>query len=402
MLLKLWRTASIWLRLTILLGVLVGVTTAVAGTTEATPSSPSLAVPITVQPIASGFDAPVALASTPVPVDQRLFVVEQGGIIRIMRPSGDVLGIPFLDISDRVISGGEQGLLGLAFHPNYVTNGYFYVNYTNLDGDTTISRFSVSPANRNRALPGSEAIILVVAQPFSNHNGGDLAFGPDGYLYIPLGDGGSGGDPLDNSQNLDSLLGKILRLDVDGGFPYAIPPDNPFVGLPGADEIWAYGYRNPWRFSFDRLTGDMYIGDVGQNDREEIDFEPAGSAGGGNYGWRCYEGSAPYNLSGCSLDPDDYIFPIHEYTHAEGCAVTGGYVYRGTRFPTLAGHYFFADYCSGIVWDLLPDGMGGWTLTDHGSVLGNPTAFGESSRGDLYVADASDGTIYLIGPATQR
>lgn len=402
MLPKLWKTASSWLRLTALVVVLVGVTASVALATGTTTTPPQPAVAITVQPIATGFDSPVDLASTSLLFDQRLFVVEQGGRIRIMRPSGQVLLLPFLNISDRISTGGERGLLGLAFHPDYADNGYFYVNYTNLSGDTTISRFTVSATNRNRADVNSEEILLVVDQPFSNHNGGDLAFGPDGYLYIPLGDGGSAGDPQDNSQDLDSLLGKVLRLDVDGGSPYAIPPDNPFVGLPGADEIWAYGYRNPWRFSFDRLTGDMYIGDVGQGDWEEIDFEAAGSPGGGNYGWRCYEGNHPYNLSGCSPDPADYIFPIHEYSHAEGCSVTGGYVYRGTRFPTLAGHYFFADYCTGSIWDLIPDGMGGWTLTAHGSLLGNPTTFGESSRGDLYVADASDGTVYLIGPATQR
>lgn len=372
---------------------------AAVATAAAQPGSPTVA--ISLAPRATGLNSPVDLAATPQASDRRLFIVEQGGRIRIMRPNGSLLFRPFLDIQDRVSSGSERGLLGLAFHPNYASNGYFYVNYTNLNGDTTIARFSVS-GSRNLADPNSEQILLVVDQPFANHNGGDLAFGPDGYLYIALGDGGSGGDPLNNSQNIDSLLGKILRIDVDNGSPYAIPPDNPFVGAPGADEIWAYGLRNPWRVSFDRQTGDFFIADVGQSAREEVDFQAAGSAGGQNYGWRCYEGNQPYNLSGCNPDPGVYDFPIHEYTHGEGCAITGGFVYRGAAYPTLSGHYFFADYCSGVIWDLLPDGMGGWTLTDHGALLSNPTTFGENARGELFVADAATGTVYAITAAPAR
>lgn len=374
-------------------------TVATISVAAAQPAAPSVAISLT--PRATGLNSPVDLAATPQAGDSRLFIVEQSGRIRIMRNSGSLLRRPFLDIQDRVSSGSERGLLGLAFHPDYAANGYFYVNYTNLSGDTTISRFSVS-GSRNLADPNSEQILLVVDQPFANHNGGDLAFGPDGYLYIALGDGGSGGDPLNNSQNIDSLLGKILRIDVDGGAPYAIPADNPFVGLPGADEIWAYGLRNPWRISFDRQTGDFFIADVGQSAREEIDFQAAGSAGGANYGWRCYEGTQAYNLSGCNPDPGVYDFPAHEYTHSEGCAITGGFVYRGALYPTLAGHYFFADYCSGTIWALLPDGMGGWTLTDHGALLSSPTTFGENAKGELFVADAASGTVYAVTAAPAR
>jgi glucose/arabinose dehydrogenase len=350
------------------------------------------ALEVALVPFASGLRAPVDIKHAG---DSRLFVVEQGGYIRIVQSNGSVLATPFLDINTQVSAGGEQGLLGLAFHPKYASNGFFYVNYTDTSGDTHVARFQVS-GNPDVANGGSELTILTVAQPFSNHNGGDLAFGPDGYLYIALGDGGGANDPGDRSQNGAEMLGKMLRIDVDGGSPYAIPAGNPFVGPDGIlDEIWAIGLRNPWRFSFDRSTGDLFIGDVGQGSFEEVDFQPASSTGGENYGWRCYEGNSAFNLTGCG-PIGDYTFPIHEYSHAEGCSITGGFVYRGAQFPALDGHYFFADFCGGNLWSLSPDGGGGWGLNDFGPRSINFSTFGEDSAGELYAADLSGGAIYRI------
>ncbi len=353
---------------------------------------------ITLVPLATGLKNPVDLAATPVSSDTRLFIVQKAGIVRIMRASGSLIRKPFLDIQDRINGKGERGLLGLVFHPNYATNGYFYVHYTNLDGSTRVSRFSVT-SNANIADPNSELILLTVPQPSDNHKGGDLAFGPDGYLYITMGDGGPNGDPAGNAQNINSLLGKILRLDVDQGSPYAIPPDNPFVGRPGADEIWAYGFRNPWRFSFDRLNGNLYIADVGEDSWEEVDFQPAGNPGGQNYGWRCYEGNHPFDLSGCDPNPGVYTFPIYEYGHNDGCSITGGFVYRGVNYPSLLGRYFFADHCSGVISDLASDGQGGWTLTNHGALMTRPMTFGENSQGELFVADPITRTVYMLQAA---
>ncbi len=347
-------------------------------------------------PFANGLSSPVDIKHAG---DSRLFVVEQGGYIRIVQSNGTVLGTPFLDINTQVSTGGEQGLLGLAFHPNYASNGFFYVNYTDTSGDTHVARFQVS-GNPDIANAASELTILTVAQPFSNHNGGDLAFGPDGYLYIAMGDGGAANDPGDRSQNPAEMLGKMLRIDVDSGSPYAIPPSNPFVGPDGIlDEIWAIGLRNPWRFSFDRSTGDLFIGDVGQGSFEEVDFQPASSTGGENYGWRCYEGNSAFNLTGCG-PIGDYTFPIHDYSHADGCSISGGFIYRGAQFPALDGHYFFADYCSGHLWSLSPDGIGGWDLNDFGTQGINFSAFGEDSAGELYAADISGGDIYRIQAST--
>lgn len=295
--------------------------------------------------------------------DDRLFVIEQGGRIRIVMSDGQVLPTPFLDIDARINSdANERGLLGLAFHPNYAENGYFYVNYSDNSGDTRLSRFSVSESDPNIADPDSEVILLTENQPFSNHNGGHVAFGPDGYLYTGLGDGGSGGDPDNYAQNRQTFLGKMLRIDVDNGDPYAIPPDNPFANDDFTlDEIWALGLRNPWRFSFDRETGDLWIGDVGQNAWEEIDFQPANSPGGENYGWRCYEGNTAYNLSQCG-GITDLTDPIHVYQNnfSTGCSVTGGYVYRGSEFPKLQGFYLYTDYCSGRIWTLFRNNDGEW------------------------------------------
>jgi glucose/arabinose dehydrogenase len=350
--------------------------------------------------------------STPVDIahagdgSNRLFLVEKAGRIRIYDLNSSTL-LPgyFLDIDAQVSDSGERGLLGLAFHPDYPSNGYFYVNYTDNAGDTHISRFTVS-ADPNVANAGSELDILTVGQPYSNHNGGDLEFGPDGYLYIPLGDGGDGGDPGNRSQNPQELLGKLLRIDVNsssGGNNYAIPPDNPFVGVQTPvdyrDEIWALGLRNPWRFSFDRQTGDIWIADVGQGAWEEVNFQAASSNGGENYGWRCYEGNHSYNTSGCG-PASNYDFPIFEYPHdpnTGGNSITGGYVYRGNDFPELQGWYIVADFTSDNFWLIRPDGIGGWDwhlITDVPSV-NDVVTFGEDEAGEMYVADLG-GQVYAI------
>lgn len=348
-------------------------------------------------PYASGFTRPVDIVNAG---DDRLFVVEQRGIIKIINGQGQVLATPFLNIDPRVNSGAnERGLLGLTFHPDYAENGYFYVNYTNNSGHTHISRFSVSADNPNVANPDSELTLFVINQPYSNHNAGDLNFGPDGYLYIGMGDGGSGGDPQNYSQNRLSLLGKMLRIDVDADSLYAIPPTNPFINTEGIrPEVWAIGLRNPWRFSFDRLTGDLWIGDVGQNEWEEIDFQRANSPGGENYGWRCYEGFEAYNTSGCG-PISDYTPPIHTYAtgSTQGCSVTGGYVYRGEAFPNLQGLYIYTDYCSGRIWTIRPDGQGGWINEQRLQATNQElSSFGEDLDGELYVSSLNTGNIYRV------
>jgi glucose/arabinose dehydrogenase len=329
--------------------------------------------------------------------DQRLFVVEQVGRIKILNKNGSVNESPFLDISTNVRNSGEQGLLGLAFHPNYKQNGYFFVNYINLDQNTVVARYQVSPTDSSLANPLSETILITITQPFANHNGGDLNFGPDGYLYISSGDGGSGGDPQNNSQNTTNLLGKILRIDVDNttaGLNYAIPTGNPFADGPGgnSDEIWSYGFRNPWRFSFDKLTGDMWIGDVGQNAYEEIDFEPAGSTAGINYGWRCFEGTHPYNTANCN---SSYTPPVFEYGHDQGCSLTGGYVYRGTDYPELSGKYLYVDFCSGKLWALKKYGNIWLNELIYQNGSRNFTTFGQDYRGELYIGTLN-GEVYKI------
>jgi len=342
---------------------------------------------------ATGFQQPVAVRHAG---DERLFVVQQNGIIRIIDGEGQTLPVPFMNIDPRVGSGSERGLLGLAFHPNYLENGYFYVNYTDNSGTTKISRFSVT-ANPNIADPDSEFVVMSINQPYSNHNGGDLHFGPDGYLYIGMGDGGSGGDPENRSQNPTSLLGKMLRIDVDNGSPYSIPESNPFFNSTStAQEIWALGVRNPWRFSFDRLTGDMWIGDVGQNVWEEVDFQPAASVGGENYGWRCYEGNVAYNTNGCG-PAGNYVAPVAVYNHSSGCSITGGYVYRGSEYPYLYGHYLYTDYCTGRIWSLYPNGAGGFTNVELANLTNNDfSGFGEDVNGELYITGLGTGIIYKI------
>jgi len=328
----------------------------------------------------------------------RKFIVSQAGTIQIWK--GDqLLPQPFLDISDRIspqaLGSGysERGLLGLAFHPHYAENGYFYVNYTDLDGNTVIARYQVS-SNPDQADPQSEVKLIQVQQPYPNHNGGMMVFGPDGYLYIGLGDGGSAGDPQGHAQSLDTLLGKILRIDVDGGTPYAIPPGNPFASVGSKPEIWAYGLRNPWRFSFDASTGDLYIGDVGQDQWEEIDFQAAGSPGGENYGWNFREATHSYQgtpSAGLSL-----VEPVAEYSHADGCSVTGGVVYRGVNLPEWQGVYVYGDYCSGRVWGLLRGPDGTWqsqVLFETGLSI---SSFGSDESGEIYLTALGQGQLYQL------
>jgi glucose/arabinose dehydrogenase len=335
--------------------------------------------------VAGGFTRPLLVTHAG---DDRLFVVEQTGRIKIIQ-NGAVLSTPFLNVSSLITtSGPEQGLLGLAFHPNYAQNGWFFINYTNTQGDTVVARYSVS-SNPNVANANSAVTVITVDQPFANHNGGHLAFGPDGYLYIGLGDGGSGGDPGNRAQNPQNLLGKILRINVNQ-LPYTIPPNNPFAGGGALPEIWALGLRNPWRFSFDRQTGDLYIADVGQNTWEEVNFQPAGSSGGENYGWNVYEGNVSFN--GGSLAGT--TFPVAVYNHGQGCSVTGGYVYRGFSAPGLEGAYLYGDFCSGIIWTMRPSGST-WQSTQFMDTNFSISSFGEDARGDLYVVNHG-GTVLRL------
>ncbi len=352
---------------------------------------------IQLQLLSDDFNSPVDIASAG---DDRLFVVEKRGIIKIVSKTGDIESTPFLNIDGRVNSGAsERGLLGLVFHPNYASNGYFFVNYTRSGGTTRISRFSVNADDPNVADPSSEKILLEIPQPQSNHNAGDINFGPDGMLYFGLGDGGGGGDPGDHSQTRNDLLGKMIRIDVDSGDPYQIPNDNPFVNDDFTlDEIWAIGLRNPWRFSFDRETGDMWIADVGQNAFEEIHLQPADSDGGENYGWRCYEGNSTFNTSGCP-GVSAFTMPVHVYAHrGNNCraSVTGGFVYRGQAYPSLKGKYIYGDYCTGEMWTLEPDGDNNWVNTEVTDIpFGNWSTFGEDNNGELYIANLN-GSIYRI------
>ncbi len=353
---------------------------------------------VSLQSFATGFTKPVDIKHAG---DSRLFIVEQDGVIKIVNSAGITNPTAFLDIDARVrSSGNEQGLLGLAFDPNYATNNRFYVNYINLSGDTVISRFTTS-ANPDVADDTSEEILLTVSQPYSNHNGGSLAFGNDGYLYIALGDGGSGGDPQNYAQNLQSHLGKILRIDVSGATSYTVPATNPFVGNPaGLDEIWSYGLRNPWKMSFDSDTGELWIGDVGQSNKEEINNVPIVNAGY-NFGWRCYEGNSTFNTSGCP-SVSTITFPVGEYNYGGSpfrCSITGGYRYRGSMYPDFQGLYFFADYCTNEIGTLTFSG-GSWNMTFNGPFSGNISTFGEDSSKELYAAGISNGTIYKIFDTT--
>jgi len=301
----------------------------------------------------------------------------------------------FMDISERIRSGGEQGLLGLVFHPDFESNGRFFVNYTHPRGDTVVSEFGLDAAGNGD--PNSERILLTIAQPYSNHNGGMIAFGSDGYLYIGMGDGGSGGDPHGYGQRLDTLLGKMLRIDVNSGDPYGIPADNPYAdGNGGLPEIWSSGLRNPWRFAFDRATGGMFIGDVGQNVREEINVEPAGE-GGRNYGWNIMEADRCYDQSSCNRQ--GLTLPAASYGRDDGsCSVTGGYVYRGSAFPDLYGGYVYSDYCSGVLWAFDAESAletGAANAVALGESGTSPSSFGEDEAGELYLV-GHGGAVYRL------
>jgi glucose/arabinose dehydrogenase len=349
------------------------------------------------QLIASGLSSPLYLTTAPGD-PSRLFIVEQTGAIRIFK-DGAVLPTPFLNISGEILVGGEQGLLGLAFDPDYPSNGRFVVHYSDQLGDTHVSLFNVS-SNPDSADPASERVILTADQPYDNHNGGQILFGPDGFLYLGLGDGGSANDPEGRAQSLGDLLGSILRVDVHSGTSYAIPPDNPFVGQAGIQpEIWSFGLRNPWRFSFDRATNDLYIADVGQNRFEEVDVASAssGNAKGVNFGWNIMEGA--HCLNGGSCDQTGLTPPTFEYDHSQGCSITGGYVYRGSAVTALQGLYIFGDYCSGWVRSFRYQNATATELTDWPTLRpgGSITSFGEDAAGELYVV-VQGGSVFKIVP----
>jgi glucose/arabinose dehydrogenase len=356
---------------------------------------------LALEKVADGLESPIGITNAG-DGSGRLFVNEQGGRVRVIEADGTLRPEPFLDISDRLVAGGERGFLGLAFHPGFEANGRLFVHYSRAgDGATVVSEIQARPDHQS-ADPGSERVLFTVAQPYVNHNGGQLAFGPDGYLYIGLGDGGAGGDPLGNGQNRRVLLGKILRIDIDGeaapGRAYGIPRDNPYAaegidpggGLP---EIWAYGLRNPWRFSFDPENGDLYIGDVGQSAYEEIDRAAGDSRGGENYGWNVMEGRHCYAAEAC--DQDDYVKPIAEYSRRFGCSVIGGFVYRGSDFPELQGIYVFADYCSGIMFALNPAAGPAEPRQLLETDL-SIAAFGTDEDGELYLVDRLGGTVQRV------
>ena len=361
------------------------------------PSGPPAGAGAGLQEVISGLNFPLYLTAPPGDM-ARLFVVEKTGGIRIVK-DGVLLPDPFLDLSTQVSSGSEQGLLGLAFDPDYATTGRFVVHYTDVAGNTALARFRVS-ADPDRADPASGQVILTASQPYENHNGGQVTFGPDGFLYLGLGDGGSAGDPENRGQDLSDLLGSILRIDVRAGDPYTVPPDNPFIAQPNArPEVWSYGLRNPWRFSFDRATGDLYIADVGQNQFEEIDLSLAGEGGGKgvNYGWSIMEGAHCFHQAGC--DQTGLTPPLLEYNHTEGCSVTGGYVYRGSAIPAIQGHYFYADLCQRWVRSFRYAGgvateETSWpTLSSGGTIV----SFGEDAAGEMYILEA-EGRVSKIVP----
>ncbi len=373
--------------------------TPAASATPAPPTAPPVsaapAAAIGLDPVAEGLASPL-FAGHAGDGSGRLFVLEQEGRIRVIR-DGVLAPEAYLDLADRVKAGGEQGLLGLAFAPTFGSDGRFFVDYTNRDGDTVVSEFRAPDPAADRAEVATERVLLRIDQPYANHNGGALATGPDGLLWIATGDGGSGGDPQGNGQRLDTMLGKLLRIDPrpTGGAPYGIPAGNPFVGQPDArPEIWAYGLRNPWRFSFDPATGDLWIGDVGQSSFEEVDHWPAGSPAGPNFGWNTMEAGSCFNpADGCA--GDGLVLPVAEYGHDRGCSITGGYVYRGSAVAALAGTYLYGDYCSGTIWGL--DAAAGQpsprVLLESGM---NLASFGEDEAGELYVVDLGGRVLKVV------
>ena len=350
--------------------------------------------PITLEPYVLGVYRPTSIAHAG---DDRLFVTEKWGQVRLINPGGILETLPFLDIRDRVNRDNfEQGLLGLAFSPEYAQNGLLFVTYSRDNGSLVLARFAHSGNDEQFISPASEIVLLEVPHEQPYHYGGDLAFGPDGYLYLSLGDGGAAANA---PQDLNSLLGKILRLDVSV-LPYAIPPDNPYVNNPAArPEIWASGLRNPWRFSFDAASGDLFVADVGQSAWEEVNLLPA-STGGLNFGWRCYEGWQPFDLNGCQ-PPDAYTFPLFAYAH-DGlhCAITGGYRYHGSLYPPLQGVYIYSDFCSRQILGLAPDANGVWRSSQMGPIAGTPgtgvITFGQDHHGELYVGLFNDAAIYHV------
>lgn len=395
------KTARVWLIGLVVAGIVGALLVMDAALARAEPHGGQPFAPtdwISLVPFANGLNDPVGLASTGVVSDARLFVVQRAGLIRVVTGTGTVLGTPFLNLQSKVTGSQDQnaevGLLGLAFSPDYANDGQFFVYYTDTSGDIQLSRFSVS-GNPNVADPTETPLLNIPHPNHRNHNGGQLAFGPDGYLYLGPGDGGGGGDTDNNAQNLSLRLGKILRINVTGVATYTVPASNPFTQTVDAQpEIWALGFRNPWRFSFDRETGDLWVGDVGQDHWEEVDHQSAASTGGENYGWRCYEGTHIFNLSaGC---PGPYVTPVTEYNHDEGeRAITGGYVYRGSLYPSMLGYYLYADYGSGRFWALHAASL---TVTPLLQLNDNPTSFGQDWTGELYVAGQS-GKIYRVaGP----
>jgi glucose/arabinose dehydrogenase len=360
-------------------------------------------VAITLKPFVSGLEAPLAIVNAG-DGSNRLFVAEQGGRIQVIR-NGQVAATPFLDIASEITSGGERGLLGVAFHPDYPRDGRVFVDYTDTNGDTQVSSFTVSATDPDRLDPTTEMPILHVKQPFANHNGGALVFDPSGMLLVSLGDGGSGGDPQGNGQSLATLLGKILRIDVagnDAGHPYRIPADNPFADGAGGHrpEIWLYGLRNPWRMSFDGATGDLWIGDVGQNLWEEIDVHRAGQPSGTNFGWNRMEGTHCFEPAQGCYDPG-LTAPVTDYGHDLGCTVIGGGVYRGSAQAAIVGGYVFGDYCTGRLWAIDPAGDGYRAPTEVGESGLSLSAFGEDEAGELYAADIAGGAILQVTATTR-
>jgi len=364
-----------------------------------TSSSSTSPISLGLQTVTTGLSFPVYLTTAPGD-NSRLFIVEKGGTIRIIK-NGTLLTTPFLDLTSQVSTGGEQGLLGLAFDPNYAVNSRFYVSYTDTSGDSQIVRYLVS-SNPDVAQTSPDRVLLSIDQPFANHNGGDIVFGPDRYLYIGMGDGGSGNDPDGHGQDLTDLLGSVLRIDVSPSENYTIPSDNPFFNQPPAlPELWNYGLRNPWRFSFDRFTGDLYIADAGQDDREEINVSPAslGSGKGLNYGWNIMEGTICTPGVDPNCDKTGLTLPVLDYDHSGGsCSITGGYVYRGLAIPGIQGTYFYADYCAGWVRSFAYQNGQATNQTDWASLRPNGyiTSFGEDAQGELYILTAQGGVYRIV------